>query len=90
VDKVYSLQPVRGDIPVSKFKIGETVRLRPSIQAGRGVSGEYRIVQRLTQTDNIIRYRVRSSADEQDEVVARESELCGWQNSKVHTRRPIR
>jgi hypothetical protein len=60
---------------VSKFKIGQSVRLRSSVQAGRG--GEYRIVRQLPQTDSIIRYRVRSSADEQDEVVVKESELHG-------------
>jgi hypothetical protein len=67
-----------GGITVGKFKIGETVRLRPSVQVGRGVSGECRIVRQLPQTDGVIRYRVRSSANEQDEVVAKESELCGW------------
>jgi hypothetical protein len=75
---------------MSKFKIGESVRMRSSSKSGVDAGGEYRIVQQLPQTDSIIRYRVRSSADEQDEVVARESELCGWQNSKVHTRRSIR
>ena len=64
---------------VGKFKIGESVRLRSTVQAGRKVGGEYRIVRQLPQTDSIIRYRVRSSADEQDEVVAKESELRGWQ-----------
>ena len=63
---------------MSKFKIGESVRLRSSTLAGRDMSGEYRIIRQLPQTDSIIRYRVRSSADEQDEVVAKESELCGW------------
>ena len=63
---------------VSKFKIGQSVRLRASVQAGRrGVGGEYRIVRQIPQTDSIIRYRVRSSADEQDEVVVKESELHG-------------
>jgi hypothetical protein len=52
--------------------------LRSSVQAGREVGGEYRIVRQLPQTDSIIRYRVRSSADEQDEVVAKESDLRGW------------
>jgi hypothetical protein len=59
---------------VSKFKIGQSVRL----PAGRGVGGEYRIVQQLPRTDNIIRYRVRTSADEQDEIVVKESELEDW------------
>jgi hypothetical protein len=63
---------------VSKFKIGESVRLRSSILGGRDMSGEYRVVQQLPQTDSVVRYRVRSSADEQDEVVAKESELSGW------------
>jgi hypothetical protein len=62
---------------VSKFKIGQSVRLRSSVQTGRGAGGEYRIVQQLPQTDSIIRYRVRSLADEQDEVVVKESELHG-------------
>ena len=64
---------------VSKFKIGQSVRLRSSVLAGQDVGGEYRIVRQLPQTDSIIRYRVRSSADEQDEVVANESELRRWQ-----------
>jgi hypothetical protein len=38
---------------VSKFKIGQSVRLRSSVQAGRGVGGEYRIVRQLPQTDSI-------------------------------------
>jgi hypothetical protein len=63
---------------LSKFKIGQSVRLRPSLQTAREAGGEYRIVQQLPQTDRIIRYRVRSSADEQEEVIAKESELCKW------------
>ena len=62
---------------MSKFKIGESVRLRSSSKESRDVGAEYRIVQQLPQTDSIVRYRVRSSADERDEVVAKESELCG-------------
>jgi hypothetical protein len=63
---------------MSKFKIGESVRMRSSSKSGADAGGEYRIVQQLPQTDSVIRYRVRSSADERDEVVAKESELCGW------------
>jgi hypothetical protein len=62
---------------MSKFKIGESVRMRSS-KSGVDAGGVYRIVQQLPQTDSVIRYRVRSSADERDEVVAKESELCGW------------
>jgi hypothetical protein len=68
---------------VSKFKIGQSVRLRSSLQAGREGGGEYRIVRQLPQTDGIIRYRVRSSADEQKEVVAKETDLSDWQNPKA-------
>jgi hypothetical protein len=64
---------------VNKFKIGQSVRLRPSFEAGRAAGSEYRIVQHLPHTNSVIRYRVRSSADEQDEVVVKESELQGWQ-----------
>jgi hypothetical protein len=60
---------------VHKFKIGQSVRLRSSVQADRVPGGEYRIVRQLPQADSIIRYRVRSSADEQDEMVVKESEL---------------
>jgi hypothetical protein len=67
----------RWGITVSKFKIGQSVRLRSSVQAGREMGGEYRIVRQLPQIDSIIRYRVRSSADERDEVVVKESELHG-------------
>jgi hypothetical protein len=75
---------------VSKFKIGQSVRLRPSLQTGREAGGEYRIVRQLAQTDGIIRYRVRSSADERDEVVAKESELCDWPNLKGRAPRSSR
>ena len=74
----------------SKFKIGQSVRLRSSVQAGRAVDSEYRIVRQLPQTDSIIRYRVRSSADEQDEMVVKESELHDWQTSKVRAHRSTR
>jgi len=60
-----------------KFKIGQSVRLRPIVQA-RHAAGEYRIVRQLPQTNGDIRYRVRSSADEQHEMVVKESELLSW------------
>jgi hypothetical protein len=60
---------------LGKFKIGQSVRLRSSVPAGRGAGGEYRIVRLLPQMGNVVRYRVRSSADENDEVVVKESEL---------------
>jgi hypothetical protein len=75
---------------VSKFKIGESVRLRLSVAAGREVGGEYRIVRQLPQTDSVVRYRVRSAADEQDEVTAKESELSCWQNSTIRASRSTR
>jgi hypothetical protein len=62
---------------VHKFKIGQSVWLRSSVQAGRAASGEYRVVRQLPQTDGSIHYRVRSSADEQYEVVVKETELRG-------------
>jgi hypothetical protein len=66
------------DTTVNKFKIGQSVRLRPSHQTGRA-GGEYRIVRQLPpQTDGITRYRVRSSADNKEEVVVKEGELQGW------------
>jgi hypothetical protein len=58
-----------------KFKIGQSVRLRSTVQARQAEAGEYRIVSQLPQTDGSIRYRVRSSADEQYEMVVKESEL---------------
>jgi hypothetical protein len=83
--------PVGGrNMAVSKFKIGQSVRLRSSVQAGRGPGGEYRIVRQLPPTDSIVRYRVRSSADEQDEIVVKESELHGWQVSTVRAQRSTR
>jgi hypothetical protein len=45
------------------------------------MEGEYRIVRQRPQTDNAIRCRVRSSGDGQDEIVVKESELHGWQDS---------
>jgi hypothetical protein len=78
------------DLTMSKFKIGQSVRLRSSVQAGRGMGGEYRIVRQLPQTDSIIRYSVRSSAHAQDEVVVKEGDLHGWQVSKVRAHRSTR
>ncbi len=60
---------------VHKFKIGQSVRLRSSVQADRAAGVEYRIVRHLPQADRVVRYRVRSSTDEQDEIVVKESEL---------------
>ncbi len=73
-----------------KFKIGQSVRLRSTVQARQAEAGEYRIVRQLPQTDGSIRYRVRSSADEQYEMVVKESELLGWQESKVRSHRSTR
>jgi hypothetical protein len=89
-DEVYLLYDFQRGRTVSKFKIGESVRLRSSAEAGRAVGGEYRIVRQLPQTDSIVRYRVRSAADEQDEVIAKESELSCWQNSTVRAPRSTR
>jgi hypothetical protein len=75
---------------VSKFKIGQSVRLRSSLQAGRDGRGDYRIVRQLPQTDGIIRYRVRSSANEQEEVIAKETELSDWQNPKARANHSAR
>ena len=50
-----------------KFKIGQSVRLRSTVQARQAEAGEYRIVRQLPQTDGSIRYHVRSWADEQYE-----------------------
>ena len=73
-----------------RFKIGQSVRLRLTVQARQAPAGEYRIVRQLPQTDSIVRYRVRSAADEQDEVTAKESELSCWQNPKVRAPRSVR
>jgi hypothetical protein len=67
----------------SKFKIGQFVRLRSSVPAGRAAGAEYRIVQQLPHADSNIRYRIRSSCDEQDEMVVKESALHGWSQSKA-------
>ncbi len=61
-----------------KFKIGQSVRLRSTVQARQAAAGEYRIVRLLPQTDGNMHYRVRSSADEQYEMVVKESELLSW------------
>ena len=61
---LYSPYAFQRGTSVSKFKIGESVRLRSSSKESRDVGAEYRIVQQLPQTDSIVRYRVRSSADE--------------------------
>lgn len=68
---------------MTKFRIGQSIRLRSIVQASGEADGEYRIVRKLTQADNTIRYRVRSSADEQKEMVVKESEIHDWQNSKA-------
>jgi hypothetical protein len=75
---------------LNKFKIGETVRLRSSVHAVRAAGGEYLIVRPLPQVDSIIRYRVRSSVDEQDEMVVKETELQGRGHSKVRAHRSTR
>ena len=87
---MHGVHTIGQGMTVQKFKIGQSVRLRSSVQVGRAAGSEYRIVRQLPQTDSIIRYRVRSSADEQDEMVAKESELHDWQNSKVRAHRSTR
>jgi hypothetical protein len=72
-----------------KFKIGQMVRLRVTVHA-RNAAGEYRIVRQLAQTKGDIRYRVRSSADERDEMVVKESELLSWPASQVRSHRSTR
>ena len=61
-----------------KFKIGQSVRLRPAVEARQAAAGEYRIVRLLPQTDGNMHYRVRSSADEQHEMVVKEGELLSY------------
>ena len=61
----------------NKFKIGQLVRLRSSGRAGPTAGNEYRVVLLLPQADSVIRYRVRNSADEHNEMVVRENELQG-------------
>jgi len=73
-----------------KFKIGQSVRLRPTVEAHRAAAGEYRIVRLLPQTDGNMHYRVRSSADEQHEMVVKESELFSWSASQVRSHRSKR
>jgi hypothetical protein len=73
-----------------KFKIGQSVWLRSTVQARQAAAGDYRIVRQLARTDGSIRYRVRSSADEQYEMVVKESELRSLQNFKVHSHRSTR
>jgi hypothetical protein len=74
---------------VHKFKIGQMVRLRLTAHA-RKAAGEYRIVQQLPQSKGDTRYRVRSSADERDEMVVKESELLSWPASQVRSHRSAR
>ena len=66
---------------VSKFKIGQAVCVRSSVRTGRPARVEYRIVRQLPLTNDTIRYRVRSSADERDEMVVKESDLRRWGSS---------
>ena len=66
---------------VSKFKIGQSVQLVPSV--GGTALEEYRIVERLPQAGKVILYRVRSSADERSEMVVMESEVRQWRKSKL-------
>jgi len=73
-----------------KFKIGQSVRLRSTVQARQAAAGEYRIVRQLPQTDGNMHYRVRSSADEQHEMVVKESELLSWPVSQVRSHRSKR
>jgi hypothetical protein len=68
-------------LTVGKFKIGHSVRLRSTLQWRSACGEKYRIVGQLPQADHVIRYRVRSSADEEEMVVA-ERELQDWWNSK--------
>jgi len=66
---------------VSKFKIGQAVCVRSSVRAGGAAGIEYRIMRQLPQANGTLRYRVRSSADERDEMVVKESDLRRWGNS---------
>jgi len=72
-----------------KFKIGQSVRLRSTVEARQAAAGEYRIVRQLPQPDGSIHYRVRSSADEH-EMVVKESELLSWSASQVRSHRSKR
>jgi hypothetical protein len=64
-----------------KFKIGQSVYVRSCVRARGTAHTEYRIVRQLPfqGVDQVILYRVRSSADEREEIVVKESELldCG-------------
>jgi len=55
--------------------------VRSPVRAGGAAGAEYRIVRQLPQANKVIRYRVRSSADERDEMIVKESELRVWGNS---------
>ena len=62
-----------------KFKIGQLVHVRSGARSRGTANTEYRIVQQLTrEADQVIRYRVRNSADEQDEIVVKESEIISF------------
>jgi hypothetical protein len=56
--------------------------LRSTVEAGQAAAGEYRIVRQLPQIDGNMYYRVRSSADEQHEMVVKENELLNWPASR--------
>jgi hypothetical protein len=61
---------------MSKFKIGQVVHVRPGARARGTEHTEYRIVQLLSHRANqVVRYRVRNSADERDEIVVKESDI---------------
>jgi hypothetical protein len=73
-----------------KFKIGQSVRLR-TVQTHQAPAGEYRIIRQLPQTDGNMHYRVRSSADEQREMVVKESELLSWPDRfSIYVKRRLR
>jgi hypothetical protein len=60
-------------MPAHKFKIGETVFIRPAPSQNLP-GGTYVVIQRLPEHDGELEYRVRSRAEPHERVI-RESQL---------------
>jgi hypothetical protein len=58
----------------NKFKLGQTVFLRPTIFSRDAARGAYEVTKQLPERDGQFEYRVKSSREPHERVV-RESEL---------------
>ena len=60
-------------MPTHKFKIGQTVFIKPSIRRN-APAGAYVVVQKMPEHDGEFQYRVRSASEPHERVVS-EGEL---------------